>query len=274
MHDNLRTVFLQRSRPDKCAYSEKLCIFVSMTDKLRHIDRLLSELNTFRDCENYRITEALEIEYTYDSNRIEGNTLTLNETEMVVNKGITIAGKGVREHLEAINHKEAIDFIKDIAQNKQPITESVLKDIHAIVLHSIDKENAGRYRKVPVIISGSRHVPPQPYLLEPMMQDLFRWYEQIKDTMHPVVLAANMHEKFVSIHPFIDGNGRTARLLMNLILMQHGYPIANIKGDNDSRLKYYQTLEQASTGDNTAFVEFIEDVVTDSLEHYLTILKG
>lgn len=245
-----------------------------MTDKLTHIDALLAELNRYRANENYRITEALEIEYTYDSNRIEGNTLTLNETELVVNKGITIAGKGMREHLEAINHKEAIDFVKDIVRNNVPVTESVLKDIHAIVLHSIDKENAGRYRSVPVIISGSRHIPPQPYLLGPMMEELFRWYEQNKDTMHPVVLAANMHEKFVSIHPFIDGNGRTARLVMNLILIQHGYPIANIKGDNDTCLRYYQALEQASSGDNTAFVEFVEDVVTESMEHYLSILRG
>lgn len=245
-----------------------------MADKLTHIDALLAELNRYRANENYRITEALEIEYTYDSNRIEGNTLTLNETELVVNKGITIAGKGMREHLEAINHKEAIDFVKDIARNRVSVTESVLKDIHAIVLHNIDKKNAGRYRSVPVIISGSRHIPPQPYLLELMMEELFRWYEQNKDTMHPVVLAANMHEKFVSIHPFIDGNGRTARLVMNLILVQHGYPIANIKGDNDMRLRYYQALEQASSGDNTAFVEFIEDVVTESLEHYLSILRG
>ena len=106
-----------------------------MNDKLQQIDTLLGELNQYRANENYRITEALEIEYTYDSNRIEGNTLTLHETDMVVNKGITIAGKGLREHLEAINHKEAIDFIKDVAQKKEPISERVLLDIHAIVLH-------------------------------------------------------------------------------------------------------------------------------------------
>ena len=227
-----------------------------MNDKLQQIDTLLGELNQYRANENYRITEALEIEYTYDSNRIEGNTLTLHETDMVVNKGITIAGKGLREHLEAINHKEAIDFIKDVAQKKEPISERVLLDIHAIVLHSIDKDNAGKYRRVPVIISGSKHIPPQPYLLQPKMDELFQWYEANKDSMHPVVLAAQMHEKLVSVHPFIDGNGRTARLLMNLILMQHGYPIANIKGDNETRRRYYETLEEASSGDNSAFVEF------------------
>ena len=240
-----------------------------MDDKLQQIDTLLGELNQYRANENYRITEALEIEYTYDSNRIEGNTLTLHETDMVVNKGITIAGKGLREHLEAINHKEAIDFIKDVAQKKEPISERVLLDIHAIVLHSIDKDNAGKYRRVPVIISGSKHIPPQPYLLQPKMDELFQWYEANKDSMHPVVLAAQMHEKLVSVHPFIDGNGRTARLVMNLILMQHGYPIANIKGDNETRRRYYETLEEASSGDNSAFVEFIEDVVIQSLTYYL-----
>lgn len=245
-----------------------------MNDKLQQIDTLLSELNQYRANENYRITEALEIEYTYDSNRIEGNTLTLHETDMVVNKGITIAGKGLREHLEAINHKEAIDFIKDIAQKKEPISERVLLDIHAIVLHSIDKDNAGKYRRVPVIISGSKHIPPQPYLLQPKMDELFQWYEANKDSMHPVVLAAQMHEKLVSVHPFIDGNGRTARLLMNLILMQHGYPIANIKGDNETRRRYYETLEEASSEDNSAFVEFIEDVVIQSLTYYLKIIRG
>lgn len=181
-----------------------------MNDKLQQIDTLLGELNQYRANENYRITEALEIEYTYDSNRIEGNTLTLHETDMVVNKGITIAGKGLKEHLEAINHKEAIDFIKNIAQKKEPISERVLLDIHAIVLHSIDKDNAGKCRRVPVIISGSKHIPPQPYLLQPKMDELFQWYEANKDSMHPVVLAAQMHEKLVSVHPFIDGNGRTA----------------------------------------------------------------
>ena len=245
-----------------------------MNDKLQQIDTLLGELNQYRANENYRITEALEIEYTYDSNRIEGNTLTLHETDMVVNKGITIAGKGLKEHLEAINHKEAIDFIKNIAQKKEPISERVLLDIHAIVLHSIDKDNAGKYRRVPVIISGSKHIPPQPYLLQPQMDELFQWYEANKDSMHPVVLAAQMHEKLVSVHPFIDWNGRTARLLMNLILMQHGYPIANIKGDNETRRRYYETLEEASSGDNSAFLEFIEDVVIQSLTYYLKIIRG
>ena len=116
-----------------------------------------------------KIQEALDIEYTYESNRIEGNTLTLQETALVVNEGVTISGKSMREHLEAINHAQAVEFIKDIARQDIEINERTIKEIHAIVLHGINKENAGRYRTVPVMISGSRHMPPQPYLIEKQM---------------------------------------------------------------------------------------------------------
>lgn len=120
-----------------------------------------------------KIENAFAIEYTYESNRIEGNTLTLQETELVVNEGVTIAGKSMREHLEAINHVEAIDYIKDFAKGGMEISERTIKEIHAIVLHGIDRENAGRYRGVPVMISGSTHVPPQPYLIQPQMEAFY-----------------------------------------------------------------------------------------------------
>jgi len=117
-----------------------------------------------------KIEGAFAIEYTYESNRIEGNTLTLQETELVVNEGVTIAGKSMREHLEAINHAEAIDYIKDFARSSTEISERTIKEIHALILHGIDRENAGRYRTVPVMISGSTHTPPQPYLIAPQME--------------------------------------------------------------------------------------------------------
>ena len=120
-----------------------------------------------------KIEEAYNIEYTYESNRIEGNTLTLQETELVVNEGVTIAGKSMREHLEAINHAEAIDYIRDFAKSDIEISERTIKEIHSLVLHGINRENAGRYRTVPVMISGSTHVPPQPYLLEKLMEDSY-----------------------------------------------------------------------------------------------------
>ncbi len=241
---------------------------------LQTIDTLKLELAQFRSLDNTKIQNALAIEYTYESNRIEGNTLTLQETQLVIEKGLTISGKPLKEHLEAINHKEAIDYIKELVQSKSVLTEYDLKQIHAIVLKSIDKENAGAYRNVPVMISGSSFIPPQPYLLSKMMEDYFIFYNEHKDTLHPVVLAAEMHERLVTIHPFIDGNGRTSRLVMNLILLQHGYPIANIKGDADTRMKYYSSLEKAQTqNDKSDFIQLIVEVVKESLEKYLSILR-
>ena len=245
-----------------------------MNNILTEIEQLKAELDKFRSLDNERIREALAIEYTYESNRIEGNTLTLRETDLVINKGLTIGGKSMREHLEAINHKDAIDYIKEIAQKETELSELVIKDIHALILRSIDKENAGIYRKVPVMISGARHIPPQPYLIEKLMEEYFEFYEANKDTLHPVVLSAEMHERLLSIHPFIDGNGRTSRLVMNLLLIRNGYPIANIKGDTESRLQYYAALEAVQVvGDKNSFIQFISLEVKKSLEHYLKLLR-
>ena len=178
-----------------------------------------------------KIEEAYNIEYTYESNRIEGNTLTLQETELVVNEGVTIAGKSMREHLEAINHAEALDYIRDFAKSDIEISVMTIKEIHALVLHGINRENAGRYRTVPVRISGSTHTPPQPYLLDKQMEDfMLRFGEMEAQGEHPVLIAAYLHEVLVRIRPFIDGNGRTSRLLMNLYLLRHGYTIVNFKG--------------------------------------------
>ncbi len=247
---------------------------LSDTTILETITNLKDELNQYRNLENKKIQEALAIEYTYESNRIEGNTLTLQETQLVIEKGLTISGKPLKEHLEAINHKEAIDYIKQLSQNKAALTEFDLKQIHAIVLKSIDRENAGVYRNLPVMISGSTYLPPQPYLVAKLMEDYFIFYSQHKDTLHTVILAAEMHERLVTIHPFIDGNGRTARLVMNLILLQQGYPIANIKGDSAVRINYYSALEKAQTqNDKTDFILLIAEVVKESLEKYLSILR-
>ena len=145
-----------------------------------------------------KIREALDIEYTYESNRIEGNTLTLQETALVVEEGLTISGKSMREHLEAINHQEAIAFIKELAQSEEPLTERVILQINALILRGIDRKNAGRYRTVPVLISGSRHVPPQPYLIEKQMEDfLFRFREMETQGIHPVDIAAYLHDELI-----------------------------------------------------------------------------
>jgi len=234
-----------------------------------------SELDILRqNLDNATIREALKVEFLYESNRIEGNTLTLRETQLVINEGMTISGKSMREHLEAINHKEAILFIEDLVTQKMELSEYVLKQIHGIVLYGIDRENAGIYRKLPVAIAGSKHLPPQPYLLQDLMEDYFRFYELNKDDLHPVVLAAEMHERLVSIHPFIDGNGRTSRLIMNLILLQHGFSLAIIGGDYESRMAYYDALEKVQTeNDKQSFILLIAQKVIFALERYINILS-
>jgi Fic family protein len=242
---------------------------------LTKINQRKSELDLLRqNLDNATIKEALKVEFLYESNRIEGNTLTLRETQLVINEGMTISGKSMREHLEAINHKEAILFIEDLVTPKMELSEYVLKQIHGIVLYGIDRENAGVYRKLPVAIAGSKHLPPQPYLLQDLMEDYFRFYELHKDDLHPVVLAAEMHERLVSIHPFIDGNGRTSRLIMNLILLQHGFPLAIIGGDYESRMAYYDALEKVQTeNDKQSFILLIAQKVLFALERYINILS-
>lgn len=242
---------------------------------LADIDQLKAELDILRQSlDNVTIKEALEVEFLYESNRIEGNTLTLRETLLVINEGMTISGKSMREHLEAINHKEAILFIDDLVSQKVDLSEYVLKQIHGIVLYGIDRENAGVYRKLPVAIAGSKHLPPQPYLLQDLMEKYFQFYNQEKEHLHPVVLAAEMHERLVTIHPFIDGNGRTARLIMNLILLQYGFPLAIIGGDYDSRMAYYDALEKVQSENNKEdFILLIAEKVLFALERYINILS-
>jgi len=219
-----------------------------------------------------KMKEFFNVENTFQSNLIEGNTLTLQETHLVVNEGLTISGKSMNEHLEAINHYEALDYIVEVVQNKVPISERIVKEIHYLILKGIDRKNAGVYRSVPVYISGSSHKPPQPYLLAKMMEELFEFYENNKHKLHPVILAANMHEKLVTIHPFIDGNGRTSRLLMNLLLLKSGYPIISLKGDLESKLNYYKTLEQTQVSENyDPFLILILKTTIESLEQHIEL---
>ena len=221
-----------------------------------------------------KIQDALDIEYTYESNRIEGNTLTLQETALVVNEGVTISGKSMREHLEAINHAEAISYIKDIAKQDIEISERTIKEIHALILHGIDRENAGRYRTVPVMISGSTHMPPQPYLIEKQMEDFILRFKQMEaEKVHPVLIAAYLHDELVRIHPFIDGNGRTSRLLMNLYLLRHGYVIITLKGSNDAKVNYYKALEMSHTEQLPEdFQKLVIEAEIAALQKYLSII--
>lgn len=246
----------------------------SLQEKLDKIDVLLAQLQVLRQFDSYRVREALELEYTFESNRIEGNTLTLQETDFVINEGLTVSGKSMREHLEAINHNEAIEYIKELIEKDTILNEREVLTLHNLVLRGIDSKYAGKYRNVEVMIRGSQHVPPQPFLVPKQMEDYFEWYVLNKSKLHPVILAAEMHERLVTIHPFIDGNGRTSRLVMNLILLSHGLVIANIKGDTQSRMNYYKAIEKARVSSTKEeYHHFICDVEIECLERYLSILS-
>lgn len=209
------------------------------------------------------------LELTYTSNALEGNTLTRQETAVVLEKGITIGRKTLREHLEVINHEQALSFIQSLVHNKN-VSESQLLHIHALILNGIDNPNAGRYRDVPVRISGSATILPAPRKVPKLMESFFS--ELANSNKHPATKAALAHYELVTIHPFIDGNGRSARLLMNLILMQHGYPPAIIR--TQDRLRYLQLLEQAQTQDLIEpFLQFIYNNVSKSLDIYLKALE-
>jgi Fic family protein len=167
----------------------------------------------------------------------------------------------------------AISGRDNLMQKNNSLNERDLLSIHNLILRGIIPEDAGRYRKVQIMIQGSSHMPPQPFLVAKEMEEYFIWYEINKNKLHPVILAAEMHERLITIHPFIDGNGRTSRLVMNLILMQKGYLIANIKGDYENRMQYYQALETAQTKkDKEDFLFFIAKIEKESLERYISII--
>lgn len=222
------------------------------------------------------LEEWFRIELTYTSNAIEGNTLSRAETALVVEKGLTIGGKSITEHLEATNHANALDFIKDQIKNKtSDLKEKDLLKIHEIILDRIDKENAGIYRRVPVRISGSAVVLPNPRKVQDLMDNFFSWLTK-ESKMHPVELAAEAHYRLVTIHPFIDGNGRTARLLMNMLLMMQGYPPAIIP--KSDRLDYIKFLEksQLANGEGNSkndYFKLIRDCANRSLNIYLKAVE-
>ena len=251
----------------------------TLKELLLQIDSLKCRLQNIRPLPVealHKIKASFEMEYTFESNRIEGNTLTLQETVLIVSEGITISGKSMNEHLEAINHAQAIEFIKDIARSDIEINERTIREIHAIILHGINKEQAGKYRNVPVMIVGSRHTPPQPYLIMPQMEQFIRDYKTMQNNNeHPVLIAAFLHDELVKIHPFIDGNGRTSRLLMNLYLISHGYTIATLKGDNETRQTYYTALEQSHRENNREiFYLLVANTVKQSMERYIGVVEG
>lgn len=238
---------------------------------MKHIDKLKKQLDAHRPLppETVRsLKEHLIVEWTYHSNSIEGNTLTLSETKVVIQDGMTVGGKTWKEHLEAINHKEAILFLEDVVERREPISERIIKELHALILQGIDKENAGKYRQVAVVISGATHIPPEPWKVQEEMNRLISWYEGKAQTLHPVERAAILHCEFVRIHPFVDGNGRTARLLLNMELMRSGYVPVVIKAEQ--RAEYYDALNHyGESRDPGLFVEMVKLLEEEALRFYL-----
>ncbi len=214
-----------------------------------------------------RLNEEMMVQWIYNSNAIEGSTLTLRETQLILEQGITIGGKSLREHFEVINHRDAIHWVESMVNEAVAITAFHVRQLHALVLKQIDEENAGRYRTVAVRIVGATHEPPPSWDIAAQMDDWANWLEYQQNELHPAALAALAHHKLVAIHPFIDGNGRTSRLVMNLLLLRAGYPPAVI--DRVNRQQYYRVLAQADAGKLKPLVNFVGRAVERSLSLYL-----
>ena len=218
-----------------------------------------------------KLREQLEIEYTYHSNALEGNTLTLRETQLVIEEGITISGKSLREILEARNHPEAIEFVVGLVDSKSEITEETVLHLHRLIMANID-EKAGLFRSTGVRITRATSIPPPSSEVKPQVNELLKWLRDNPDEYRPIEIAAIFHHRFVQIHPFTEGNGRTARLLMNAILMRNGYPFITVVSKND-RPRYLRALSEADLGNITVFVNFIARCVESSLDLYLNALE-
>lgn len=235
------------------------------------IEKKKAELDTHRpltEAETERLYEDFMVEYTYNSNAIEGNTLTLRETDMVL-RGITIDKKPLKDHLEAVGHKDAFYFVVDLVREKAELTEYVIKQIHALVLNDKPMDR-GVYRRIPVRILGAHHEPVQPYLIEPKMNDLLIDYKN--DDRNIAEKLALFHINFEGIHPFIDGNGRAGRLIVNLELMKAGYPPIDIKFTD--RKRYYDAFEAYHVkNDLSKMTNLFAEYINKRLDEYLKILN-
>ena len=240
---------------------------------LATVDRLKARLDAARPLPIHTVSSLrakLALEWTYHSNAIEGNTLTLRETKVVL-EGITVGGKSLREHLEAISHRDAILYVENIVARGEAMSEWQIRNIHTLVLKGIDDAEAGHYRRENVAISGASTTPPDFLQLAGEMALLVDWYQHAAPT-HPVSRAAQLHARFVRIHPFVDGNGRTGRPLLNFELMKAGYPPAVIR--KEDRLAYYDALDAACvSGAHEGITELVAQAVERSLSTYLGLLN-
>lgn len=246
-----------------------------MDNKLAQLTTKKQKLDIFRPLPQElvrNLDEWFKVELTYTSNAIEGNTLTRAETALVVEKGITVKGKSLKEHLEATNHVEALEYVQTlVGKKRQDLTENDILEIHRLILNKIEADSAGRYRTQHARLTESDVVLPNPIKIPDLMEEFETWL--VGDNPdHVIKIAADAHYKLVSIHPFSDGNGRTSRLLMNLLLMQQGFPPAIVR--KEDRLAYINSLEKAQKGNGLDdFYNLIYEAVDRSLDIYLEALE-
>lgn len=247
--------------------------FEGLEKQLERILKKKTELDKLHPIPAYAlksIKESLMIEWTYNSNSIEGNTLTLQETKMVIEEGFTIKGKSLREHFEAVNHQEAIEFVENLVSDNYLLKERDILNIHELVLQKIEKDFAGRFRTSGVRISGANFVPPNALKIDGYINELVDWVNT--SDLDIIIKSTIFHHRFVWIHPFFDGNGRTVRLLFNLLLMKEGFPPAIIL--KNDRKKYYDALNFANNGNYSKLALLILQALERSLDIYLGSLNN
>ena len=245
---------------------------IKIADRIDQKLKSLNDLLPLPESAVLKLKEQLRIEMTYNSNAIEGNSLTLKETFLVINEGITVKGKPLKDHLEARDHHLALEYLYDLVEHgkNHTISEHLIRTIHQLIVRETDREWAGVYRNSNVIIGGSDYNPPDALEVPQRMHELIAWIKNNKNKSHIIEISALLHHKLVHIHPFFDGNGRTSRMIMNLYLMQKGFPLVIIF-KNDRR-KYYNVLSQADKNKYGPLVLFIARSVERSLDLYLRIL--
>ncbi|MDR0676012.1 MAG: Fic family protein [Elusimicrobiota bacterium] len=242
-------------------------------NKNREIDELKKEIDKYRPfnkCLTKKLQEYYRIGFTYTSNALEGNSLTESETKVIIEEGITIGGKSIKEHNEALGHSDAYTLLVSLAKNNK-ITQANILELHRLFYYRIDEKKAGKYRKEEVFISGTDYLPPKYNDVPLLMQQFITDMPKLKMALHPVSYAAKLHERIATIHPFVDGNGRTARLIMNLALLQSGYPIIIIP--TILRDNYISSVRLSNKGDIESFYDFISDVEYESIRDYIRFLK-
>lgn len=243
----------------------------TIEEKLRRIDQLQQEIAAMKPLDQAELQQLrayYRIGLTYSSNALEGNSLTESDTKIVLEDGIAIGGKPLRDHLEAVGHSAAFDCMYRLITRKT-IREQDALELHRLFYEKIDPQNAGIYRRVRALITGSAFKLPLPDRISPLMKDLIKKLPALRKRHHPVIYAALLHKAFVEIHPFIDGNGRTARLLMNLALLQHGYPLVIIPPI--LRSEYIQALERSHSGDDAPFFQLIAAAVIEAQKDFLRL---